>query len=152
MALAMLWAAFLNPTKKASPAESVREFGIHMHRLAGDFGSAAPLGGTEVTRSMAERQARRRRRRAFTLMTQAWGLTLLLGIAPPLRRLWLVSGVLMLALAAFVWMLLTERMGPERAARDVEGGRPRVPFPDVSLDRDDGEIVVRRSPRATGTA
>ena len=150
VALAMLWAAFLNPTKKASPAESVREFERHMGRLGGELGSAATGSVAEGTRPLAGHRIRRRRR-AFTLLTQLWALTLLVGIAPPLRRLWFVSGVLMLALAAFVWVLLTERMAPEREARASGSQRSRVPFQGDVLERDDGEIVVRRSPRAAGS-
>lgn len=140
----MLWAAFLNPTKKASPAESVREFEIDMGRLAGDVPAT-----TARRPDHAARRLRERRRRFFTLLVSAWGLTLIVGIAPPLRRLWLVSGLLMLALAAYVWMLLSERPAGAGVAyaREVPA-RPRVPFPDVSLDEQHDEIVVRRTPRA----
>lgn len=153
VALGMLWAAFLNPTKKASsPAESVRDFEIDMGRLAGDRDEFAAL----TSKALAAARARDRRRRFFTgLVAVAFG-ALILGAIPMLRWMWFVSGASFLMLAGFLWMLLAgraaPRRGPRRAAPVPPAPRPRakVPLADIPLDGSEGEIVVRRMPRAGG--
>lgn len=149
----MLWAAFLNPTKKASPAESVRAFETDMGRLKSDLLSAPPHPAPRPRQTSAAR-LRARRRRLFTVLLQAFSVTFLVGIMPLFRWMWAVSGLLLLVLAVYVWLLLgyapphgpKGRRAPSGAPRPI--ARPRTPFPHVPLDDgDDGEIIVRRTPR-----
>lgn len=116
--LGIMWAAFLLPTKSkaSSPQGSVGDFERRMELLA-----QAESHGTEgrwiVTprkgvRFMgpAERnraRARERRRQVFTFMLEAIGITFLIGLVPPLRVAWAVSGVFVGLLAVYVWLLLT---------------------------------------------
>ncbi|MEX0755529.1 MAG: hypothetical protein WD556_10525 [Actinomycetota bacterium] len=77
---------------------------------------AAPRGRYIVTpqkgvaflgpRERARARAKNRRRRVLVFLLECIGLTFLIGLVPPLRVLWMVSGVLTGLLAAYVWMLL----------------------------------------------
>lgn len=150
----MLWAAFLNPTKKASPAESVRAFETDMGRLKSDLLSAPPHPAPRPRENSAAR-LRARRRRLFTVLLQAFAVTFLVGIMPLFRWMWSVSGVLLLVLALYVWLLLgyAPPHGPKGRRAPTGTPRPparqRTPFPKVQLDDGDDEIIVRRTPRRT---
>lgn len=58
------------------------------------------------TRDRARSRMLERRRRVMTLLLEGIGLTALIGLVPPLREMWVVSGFLVLLLGAYVWMLL----------------------------------------------
>lgn len=57
-------------------------------------------------RDRARSRMLERRRRVLTLLLEGIGLTGLIGLVPPLREMWVVSGFLVLLLGAYVWMLL----------------------------------------------
>jgi hypothetical protein len=52
-------------------------------------------------------RARQRRRQVFTFLLEAIGITFLIGLVPPLRVAWAVSGAFAALLAIYVWLLLT---------------------------------------------
>ncbi|MFM8998725.1 MAG: hypothetical protein ACKOKE_01340 [Actinomycetota bacterium] len=148
VALGMLWAAFLNPTKKlSSPAESVRDFGIDMGRLAAGHDEQA----VRIARALAAARARDRRRRLLVALLSVAVGGFVLGLFEPLRWMWLLSGMAVLVLTGFVWVLRSMRVAaPRRVASRAMAPRPTVPLADLPLDGSEGEIVVRRIPRAGG--
>jgi hypothetical protein len=115
-ALGILWAAFLLPSTRrvGSLVESVEDFERNMDLLAetGRNGDgrwiitprkgAAFLGPS----ARAEARARRRRRRVFVFFLESIGLTLLIGLVPPLRLMWSVGAVLIALLGVYIWLLL----------------------------------------------
>ena len=153
VALGMLWAAFLNPTKKASPAESVRAFETDMDRLKSDLLSAPPHP-TAGLRDRSAARLRARRRRLFTALVQAFAVTFLVGVMPIFRWMWAVSGVLLFVTALYVWLLLGHA-APHRRKDHRRAGSPpprpttrrRPAVVDLTLDADD-DIVVHREPRS----
>lgn len=116
--LGIMWAAFLLPTRRkaSTPQGSVGDFERRMELLA-----QAESQGTEgrwiVTprkgmrfMGQAERnraRARGRRRQVFTFLLETIALTFLIGLVPPLRVAWAVTGVFAGLLAVYVWLLLT---------------------------------------------
>jgi hypothetical protein len=116
--LGIMWVAFLLPTrgKASTPQGSVGDFERRMELLAqaethGTEGRwiVTPrkgvrfLGPTERNRA----RTRERRRQVFTFMLEAIGITFLIGLVPPLRVAWAVTGVFVGLLAVYVWLLLT---------------------------------------------
>lgn len=68
----------------------------------------------------AERERRRvrhRRKRLFVALLEAVGVSLLIGAPPPLHRVWIVTGLLVVALACYCALLLRWRKSEARAAR-----------------------------------
>jgi hypothetical protein len=51
-------------------------------------------------------RARTRRRHIFVFLLEALGLSLLIGLVPPLRAVWYVSAVLGVVLLIYVWLLV----------------------------------------------
>ena len=145
--LGIMWTAFLLPTrgKASTPQGSVGDFERRMELLA-----QAEMHGTEgrwiVTprkgvRFMgpAERtraRARERRRQVFTFMLESIGITFLIGLVPPLRVAWGLTGALVALLAVYVWLLLTikhrestYRTAPHRHARAYAAASRPAPSP-----------------------
>lgn len=182
VALGIIWAVFLLPVWRFSPHRSVEGFVRDMELLADteDNGRGrwivTPRKGVAFvgTRERAKERARERRRRVFVLMLESIGLSFLIGVVPPLRAMWYATGVLLVLLGAYVWLLVSTKAhgGPvaRRGARSeaAEGGRPaphgvapdagrRTPRPAVgglaAFAPDDLEnIVVRRAGRRVGVA
>ena len=116
--LGIMWVAFLLPTRgrTSTPQGSVGDFERRMELLAqaeshGTEGRwiVTPrkgvrfMGPTERNRA----RTRERRRQVFTFMLEAIGITFLIGLVPPLRVAWAVTGVFVGLLAVYVWLLLT---------------------------------------------
>src|SRR5262245_13617202 len=113
-----MWAACLVPTRRRGRGPHV-SVGDHERRM--ELLAQAESHGTEgrwiVTprkgvRFMgpAERnraRARERRRQVFTFLLEAIGITFLIGLVPPLRVAWAVTGAVVALLAVYVWLLLT---------------------------------------------
>ncbi|HEX6208474.1 MAG TPA: hypothetical protein VF058_08980, partial [Actinomycetota bacterium] len=57
-------------------------------------------------RDRARSRMLERRRRVLTVLLEGIGLTALIGSVPPLREMWVLSGILVALLGAYVWMLL----------------------------------------------
>lgn len=153
-ALGMLWAAFLNPTKKASPEQSVRTFERDMGRLAaGETGAETPARRAPSDPVRAAARARARRRLVLGALVQAVIVSFLVGLAPDLRGAWAATGVFLFLLAGYVWLLLATRH--QRVAVAIHDPRSPVrvsrpaPRPLVPDEEEDGGFVVSRW---TGTA
>jgi len=122
VALGIIWAAFLVPTRRASHSRSIEDFERNMDLLADTEGNGrgrwivTPRKGVAFvgTRERARERARARRRRVFVFMIESTGIAFLIGLVPPLRAIWLVAGSLMILLALYTWLLVTlrEREGP----------------------------------------
>jgi hypothetical protein len=100
----------------------------------------------------ARMRARERRRRVIVFLAEAIGITLLMGLFPPLRAMLFVAGFLFVLLAAFLGaslrIALRERAGaPVRTApRPRPAERPIVVLPDA-LPREDDIRSVRVAAR-----
>jgi hypothetical protein len=122
VALGIIWAAFLVPTRRTSHSRSIEDFERNMDLLADTEGNGrgrwivTPRKGVAFvgTRERARERARARRRRVFVFMIESTGIAFLIGLVPPLRAMWLVAGSLMILLALYTWLLVTlrEREGP----------------------------------------
>jgi hypothetical protein len=141
-ALGIVWAAFLLPRgrRSGSLVESVEDFERKMELLA-ETGRhedgrwiITPRKGTAFLGpdARARARARERRRLVFVSLLESIGLTFLIGLVPPLRPMWAVTGVLVAALGAYVWLLLwMKEQGAEGQARRrvQEAGVPDHPKP-----------------------
>jgi len=134
--MGIIWAAFLYSPKsrRASPHVSVQEFERNMGLLAETERATgrwivAPrkgerfMGGLERNR----RRARDRRRLVFIGMLEAIGLTLLIGLFPPLRGMWVLTAVLTGLLAVYVGVLLKVKQMEGADTARHEGVAPSVP-------------------------
>ena len=114
--LGIMWAACLVPRRrKGSEARTVRDFEHRMELLA-----SAEVHGTQgrwiVTPRKGvrflgpkERQrarARERRRRVFVFLLESIAITFLIGLVPPLRVMWWVTGGFAGALLLYAWLLV----------------------------------------------
>jgi hypothetical protein len=114
--LGIMWAAFLVPrTRTRSDSRSVQDFERRMELLAqaevhGTSGRwiVTPRKGVRFLgpRERQQARARVRRRRVFVFLLEAIGLSLLIGIVPPLRVAWIVAAALGGLLLLYVWALL----------------------------------------------
>jgi hypothetical protein len=122
-ALGIMWAAFLLPRGRGSAHRSVEDFERNMGLLA-DTGLGGqgrwivtPRKGMAFVgpRERAKERARQRRRRVFVFLLESIGLTGLIGLVPPLRVMWYATGLLLVLLGAYVWLLVSLRVRGERA-------------------------------------
>lgn len=95
--------------------------------------------------SRARARARERRRRVFTVLLETVGLTALIGLFPPLRAMWILTGILLVVLGAYVGMLLRLRAASSTptlatAAREVPA--PPVSEPAFAVRREGDRRVV----------
>jgi len=124
--LGIIWAAFLLPSWRRSPTSSVEAFEEKMNLLA-EANSAQPgrwvlvpqkgrrfLGPQDRQRM----RLRRRRRLVFMTLLEAIGFTLVIGLFPPLRTMLYATGLLVVALIAYVVVLLRVRQEESARARD----------------------------------
>ncbi|HEY7660113.1 MAG TPA: hypothetical protein VIC58_05905, partial [Actinomycetota bacterium] len=104
---------------RRSPNRSVKDFERNMDMLAETDGNGqgrwivTPRKGMTFIgpRARAKARARERRRRVLIVLLESIVLTALIGLVPPLRAMWLVTGGLLVLLGAFVWMLLSMKPG-----------------------------------------
>ncbi len=94
----------------------------------------APRKGARFvgTQARAQMRARERRRRVFAFFIESIGLTFLIGLVPPLRVMWLVSGALFGLLALYVWLLVSlNQRNPRALARERADAAavPKQPAP-----------------------
>ena len=121
-ALGIMWAAFLFPTWRRS-ANTVKDFERNMDLLAETEGSGqgrwivTPRKGMTFVgpRARAQARARERRRRILVVLIESIVLTGLIGLVPPLRAMWYATAVLLMALGAFVWLLISVKARPSTA-------------------------------------
>jgi hypothetical protein len=115
--LGMIWAAFLLPSRKRSPASSVEEFERRMSLLAEANSSVPgrwvlmPRKGARLvgSRDRMRVRARRRRRQVFMALLEMTVLTLLMGLFPPFRVMLYATGALALVLLAYAALLVKIR-------------------------------------------
>ena len=158
----IILAAYALPPRLARgrARSSIEEFNYHMGVLeqtekAGGRWIVAPRKGEAFVgrRERARARARARRRRVFTVLLEALALTLLIGMFPPLRGMWILSGIVGAMLGVYVLMLLNvkrnEDSSPlpvrqEPTGLDVPLG-PAAPRPDRPLSwlTDDDIVHVR---------
>jgi hypothetical protein len=81
-------------------------------------------------------RTRERRRQVFTFMLESIAITFLIGLVPPLRVAWAVTGAFVALLAVYVWLLLTikhrestYRAAPHRHARSHAAPSRPAPSP-----------------------
>jgi hypothetical protein len=133
VALGIMWAAFLFPAlrrtpgstvprrtvpKRTVPRRTVEDFERSMDMLAetenGTQGRwiVTPGKGTTFigSRARAQARARERRRRILVVMIEGVVLTGLIGLVPPLRGMLYATAMLLLALGAYVWLLLSMKV------------------------------------------
>ena len=134
--LGMMWTAFLLPShrRRGSPSATVVDFGRRMELLAqaeGQEGTGrwiiTPRKGVRFVGSARRRRVRAqgRRRQVFTFLLESLGITFLIGLVPPLRVVWTLSGVLGALLLVYVYLLLTIK---QRAGQpDAQLRAARVP-------------------------
>jgi hypothetical protein len=129
-ALGIMWAAFLLPltARRRSMSASVEEFERKMEFLAhaevnGTTGRwiVTPRKGARFIGEVQRRRARirDRRRRVLVFLIEAIGVTLLMGLVPPLRVLWNLTVALAVLLGAYVWMLISLKHRTTADPRDV---------------------------------
>src|SRR5687767_15763855 len=121
-----MWAASLLPriSRRRSMSASVEDFERRMEFLAhaevnGTAGRwiVTPRKGARFIGDAERRRARvrGRRRRVLVFLLEAIGVTVLMGLVPPLRVFWNVAVALAVLLGAYVWMLISIK---HRAATD----------------------------------
>ena len=103
---------------------SIEEFSYSMGVLeqtekSGGRWVVAPRKGESFVgrRERARARARARRHRVLMVMLEALALTLLIGAFPPLRGMWILSGVITVLLCAYVFMLIDVKR--QEAARPL---------------------------------
>lgn len=134
-ALALMWAAFLLPSWRGHPGNTVKEFEKNMDLLAGTEGGdpgrwiVTPRKGMTFVgpRARAQSRARERRRRILVVLVETLVLTGLIGLVPPLRAMWYATAVLLVVLGAYVWLLLS--MKHRRSAVPTAVGTAEVAAP-----------------------
>jgi hypothetical protein len=136
--LGMMWAAFLLPAghRRRTSRESVHHFERGMELLAqveshGSSGRwiVTPRKGTPFLGQTARKRARgrERRRQVFVFLLESIGLTLLIGLVPPLRPIfWEFSMALGAVLVLYTWLLLwIKRAHSLHASRSHPAARTR---------------------------
>lgn len=174
-ALGVMWAAFLLPltARRRSLTGSVEDFERKMEFLAhaevnGTTGRwiVTPRKGARFIGDVERRRARvrDRRRRVLVFLIEAIGVTLLMGLVPPLRIFWNVTVALAVLLGAYVWMLISIKHRTMADPRDhaaafaaryvIEGrnGHPREMFNGLEGlgESDRVHVVVRPSSDLAG--
>lgn len=115
--LGIIWAAFLIPSRKRSPASSVEDFERRMSLLAEANNTVPgrwvlmPRKGARLigSRDRERIRARRRRRQIFMVLLEMTILTLLMGVFPPFRVMLYGTGVLAFVLLAYSALLVKIR-------------------------------------------
>ena len=135
--LAIIWAALLIPTPHRKRETRVpftprsemeyEEFGQPGRWILSPKRSARFVGAG----ARARMRARERRRRVIVVLAEAIGITLLMGLFPPLRPMLYVAGFLFVLFAVFLGASLRIAMR-ERAGLEARP-RPRIAAPDRSV-------------------
>jgi hypothetical protein len=155
--LAVVWAIFLVPqVLRARAARSGDSVGAFAQQLS-VLGRTSPAGSPNLMRQLPMvppddddlgpsrltlEQARKRRRDILRGLLVAMGVTLVLGLLPPLRRLLTLNVVLDLAFLAYVALLYrAQAMGAGRRSGGRRLRAPAVPRrrQQAADDEDDGD-------------
>jgi len=84
-------------------------------------------------RDRARSRMLERRRRVLTLLLEGIGLTALIGLVPPLREMWVLSGLMVLLLAGYIWMLLQLKARRSQIALPARPGVPAMMEPELEV-------------------
>ena len=124
--LGIIWAAFLLPSRgrRVSPVSSIEEFERDLDLLADTEQEqpgrwvVAPRKGSAFIGSRRREHVRiqQRRRRVFTFLLEASGVTFLIGLFPPLRPMWAFTALAVGLLSLYVWALVHLRQAAEARA------------------------------------
>lgn len=117
-ALGIMWVAFLLPSdrRRQRTEHSVDDFERRMELLAhaeaqGSEGRwiVTPRKGARFVgvRERKRARLRERRRKVLVFLIESIGLTFLIGLVPPLRSVWILTGVFGGLLVLYVWLLLS---------------------------------------------
>jgi Flp pilus assembly protein TadB len=117
-ALGIMWVAFLLPSdrRRQTAAHSVEDFERRMELLAnveaqGTEGRwiVTPRKGARFVGVAERRRARvrERRRNVLGFLLESIGLTFMIGLVPPLRAVWVLTGIFGGLLVLYVWLLLS---------------------------------------------
>ncbi len=101
-------------------------------------------------RERAYVRARERRRKVFTVLVEALGITALIGVFPPLRLMWLVTLGLGAVLVAYMGLLLKLKAEYEAAIRAAP--RDAVPVYDEPQILENDVRFIRRRREAARAA
>jgi hypothetical protein len=134
-ALGIIWLALLLPglRRRPSPGSQVHDFERRMELLAYSEVQGTPGRWIVTPRKgmrfvgTAERhraRARERRRKVLAFLLESIGLTLLIGLVPPLRAVWYLTATLGVLLAVYVWLLVSIK---NRASADSAQSRVVLP-------------------------
>jgi hypothetical protein len=112
--LGIMWASVLW-IRRSSSYRSVEDFERHMDLLAETDGGGpgrwivTPQKGVPFMgpRARAQARARERRRQVLVFLGECIGFSFLIGLVPPLRPMWYVSGAFIALLGVYVWLLLS---------------------------------------------
>jgi len=129
--LCIIWSTFLIPWNRArfirrSPRSSVEEFGRTMSML--EDANNTPTPGRWVltpkkdewfmgSEERARRRVRLRRKQMLVGLLEATGASLLIGAAPPLHKIWIATGLLVVTLVAYCALLVRLRAAEDQAVR-----------------------------------
>lgn len=136
--LVIMWAAFLLPSWRTSPRNSVKDFERNMDLLAGSNGHGrwivTPQKGMAFIgpKARAQARARERRRRVFMVLIECIVLTGLIALVPPLRPMWYATAALVVLLGVYCWLLVSlrsESSASQRIARTRDAAPPARPVP-----------------------
>lgn len=117
-ALGIMWVAFLLPSdrRRRTTAHSVGDFERRMELLAhveaqGSEGRwiVTPRKGARFVGVAERRRARirERRRKVLVFLMESIGLTFMIGLVPPLRAVWALTGFFGALVVLYVWLLLS---------------------------------------------
>lgn len=136
--LIILWAAFLLPSWRKVPRNSVKDFERNMDLLAGSNGHGrwivTPQKGMAFigSKARAQARARERRRRVLMVLIECIVLSGLIALVPPLRPMWYVTAGFGVLLGVYCWLLVSMRPqspASRQLARSREAARPERPQP-----------------------
>jgi hypothetical protein len=159
-ALGMMWVVFLLPMgrKGRSPRASVKEFerGLELLAVTGTHGAGGrwivtPHKGMRFvgTAERSRARARARRRQVFTILLEAIGITFLIGLAPPLRPIWVLTAVLGGLLVLYVFLLLTIKHQAQKGSLASPAGAARPAAASAAIRPTRYAAEGATAPRAT---
>ena len=113
--LAIIWAAVLllpSGGRRTSPTNEIAKFHKKMNLLADTEGKGRwVVQPNKDLAFMSENQRERarvleRRRQVFAFLAEAFGLTFIIGLLPPLRFVWIIASGVAVVLVGYVWLLV----------------------------------------------
>jgi hypothetical protein len=139
-AFAMMWVAFFWPVRgRRSEKRTVQDFERRMELLAysevhGTAGRwiVTPRKGVRFLGPQDRHRARvrERRRRVFVFLLEGLGISFLIGLVPPLRAIWIATGVFAGLVLVYTWALLAIKARAANPHEQVRAARvPAKPTP-----------------------